>query len=157
MYIWSQGRLTKAKSVDRALSCILGVAKRDVFWELPNMYPESYDCGLPVFPCHRGLAIPTGITARGWRHSANSFSLDHIHAYPHETNEPVPHQLFQVRHYYLLERVGGTRQMRYIQGPVTGRITRPSWLIGPWEMKLYFQISYLIQTLCSEKYVKQFW
>ena len=23
-----------------------GVAKRDVFWGLPNMYPESYDCGL---------------------------------------------------------------------------------------------------------------
>ena len=48
MYTWNQGRSTKAKSVDRALSCILGVAKRDVFWGLPNMYPESYDCGLPV-------------------------------------------------------------------------------------------------------------
>ena len=24
-----------------------GVFKRDVFWGLPNMYPESYDCGLP--------------------------------------------------------------------------------------------------------------
>ena len=47
MYIWSQGRSTKAKSVDRDLSCILGVTKRDVFWGLPNMYPESYDCGLP--------------------------------------------------------------------------------------------------------------
>ena len=29
------------------LSCILGVTKRDVFWGLPNMHPESYDCGLP--------------------------------------------------------------------------------------------------------------
>ena len=47
MYTWSQGRSTKAKSVDRALSCILGVTKRDVFWGLPNMHPESYDCGLP--------------------------------------------------------------------------------------------------------------
>ena len=47
MYTWSQGRSTKAKSVDRALSCILGVTKRDVFWGLPNMYLESYDCGLP--------------------------------------------------------------------------------------------------------------
>ena len=47
MYTWSQGRPTKAKSVDRALSCILGVTKRDIFWGLPNMYPESYDCGLP--------------------------------------------------------------------------------------------------------------
>ena len=47
MYTWSQGRSTKAKSVDRALSWILGVTKRDVFWGLPNMYPESYDCGLP--------------------------------------------------------------------------------------------------------------
>ena len=47
MYTWSQGWSTKAKSVDRALSCILGVTKRDVFWGLPNMYPESYDCGLP--------------------------------------------------------------------------------------------------------------
>ena len=37
----------KIKSVDRALSCILGVTKRDVFWGLLNMYPESYDCGLP--------------------------------------------------------------------------------------------------------------
>ena len=44
MYTWSQGRPTKAKSVDRALSCI---PKRDVFWGLPNIYPESYDCGLP--------------------------------------------------------------------------------------------------------------
>ena len=32
----------------RVLSCSLGVTKRDVFWGLPNMYPESYDCGLPV-------------------------------------------------------------------------------------------------------------
>ena len=47
MYTWSQGRSTKAKSVDRALSCILGVTKRDVFWGLPNIYPESYDCGIP--------------------------------------------------------------------------------------------------------------
>ena len=47
MYTWSQGRSTKAKSVDRALLCILGVTKRDVFWGLPNMYPESYICGLP--------------------------------------------------------------------------------------------------------------
>ena len=51
MYTWSQGRSTKAKSVDRAMSCILGVTKRDVFWGLPNMranmYSESYDCGLP--------------------------------------------------------------------------------------------------------------
>ena len=47
MYTWSQGRSIKAKSVDRALSCILGVSKRDIFWVLPNMYPESYDCGLP--------------------------------------------------------------------------------------------------------------
>ena len=47
MYTWSQGRSTKAKSVDRAMSCILGVTKRAVFWRLPNMYPESYDCGLP--------------------------------------------------------------------------------------------------------------
>ena len=30
MYTWSQGRSTKAKYVDRALSCILGVTKRDV-------------------------------------------------------------------------------------------------------------------------------
>ena len=45
MYTWSQGRSTKAKSVDRALSCNLGVTQRDV--RLPNMYPESYDCGLP--------------------------------------------------------------------------------------------------------------
>ena len=48
MYTWNQGRSTKAKSVDRALSCILGVAKRDVFWGLPNMYPESYDCFLDL-------------------------------------------------------------------------------------------------------------
>ena len=47
MHTWSQGRSTKAKSVDRALSCILGVTKRDVFWGLTNMYPENYDCGLP--------------------------------------------------------------------------------------------------------------
>ena len=47
MYTWRQGRPTKAKSVDRALSCILGVTKRDVFLGLTNMYPESYDCGLP--------------------------------------------------------------------------------------------------------------
>ena len=47
MYTWSQDRSTKAKSVDRALSCILGGTKRDVFWGLPNMYPESCDCGLP--------------------------------------------------------------------------------------------------------------
>ena len=47
MFTWSQGRSTKAKSVDRALSCILGVTERDVLWGLPNMYPESYDCGLP--------------------------------------------------------------------------------------------------------------
>ena len=47
MYTSSQGRSTKAKSVDRALACILGVTKRDIFWGLPNMYPESYDCGLP--------------------------------------------------------------------------------------------------------------
>ena len=47
MYTWSQGRSTKAKSVDRALSCILMVTKRKVFWGLPNMYPESYDFGLP--------------------------------------------------------------------------------------------------------------
>ena len=45
MCTWSKGRSTKAKSVDRALSGILGVTKRDV--RLPNMYPESYDCGLP--------------------------------------------------------------------------------------------------------------
>ena len=47
MYTWSQGRSTKVKSVDGTLSCILGVTKRDVFWGLPNMYPESYECGLP--------------------------------------------------------------------------------------------------------------
>ena len=47
MYTWSQGRSNKVKSIDRALSCILGVTKRDVFWGLPNIYPESYDCGLP--------------------------------------------------------------------------------------------------------------
>ena len=47
MYTWSQGLSTKANSVDRALSCILGVNKRHVFWGLPNMYPASYDCGLP--------------------------------------------------------------------------------------------------------------
>ena len=47
MYTWSQGRSTKTKSVDRALSCILGVTKRDVFWGLPDMYPDSYGSGLP--------------------------------------------------------------------------------------------------------------
>ena len=43
MYTLSQGWSTKAKSVDRALSCTLG----SLFWGLPNMYPESLDCGLP--------------------------------------------------------------------------------------------------------------
>ena len=62
MSTWSQSRSTKAKSVDRALSCILGVTKRDVFWGLPNMYPESYDCGLPGhFAVMRAAMMEPGV------------------------------------------------------------------------------------------------
>ena len=53
MYTWSQGRSTKAKSVDRALSCILGVTKRVVFW--------GFKCILGVTMGYRATSLSCGL------------------------------------------------------------------------------------------------